>query len=319
MKNIGSYSINTFSTTIEAEVKRLGAQVELFWEKEIQLYKNYGIDDGLNILECGSVPGYVLKKLLDEFSNCRFTGLEIDSYLCEVSKSVLDKYDNTRWHVLQRSVMETGFADNSFDFVIARLILEHLPDPLGALREIRRILKPGGRVIVLDNDFRIHLRTYPDIPELSFLYDAYCKARFDNGGNPYIGSELPVFLKNTGFIVLNMEVLYNHSFFCGDKAFLNSDSIGISSRLVKDGYLDSKILDTISQKWRAILLEKNHAFFRQIFIAVGEKSDNQKYNSNQEAVKNVKRDKPGISKADLFYSTEEEKYDKLAKYFLTQV
>ena len=319
MKDIGSYSINTFSTTIEAEVKRLGAQVDLFWDKEIQLYKNYGVKDGLNLLECGSGPGFVLKRLLDEFSNCKITGLEVDPYLCKVSNTLLNKFDKHRWLVVQGSVMETGLGDDSFDFVIARLLLEHLPDPQGALREIRRILKPGGRIIVLDNDFRMHLRTYPDIPELSYLYDAYCKARFDNGGNPHIGSELPIFLKEAGFTVLNIDVIYNHSTFSGDKAFLNSDGVGISSQLVKDGYLDSKILDTISQKWRAVLSQKSHAFFRQIFIALGEKSDNQNYDSVQETIEEVKRDKPGISRVELFYCSKQEKYDKLAKYLLRQI
>ncbi|MBI1353801.1 MAG: methyltransferase domain-containing protein [Acidobacteria bacterium] len=44
------------------------------------------------------------------------------------------------------SALELPFADDSFDVVVSQEVFEHLPDPWMALREVRRILKPGGRL-----------------------------------------------------------------------------------------------------------------------------------------------------------------------------
>ena len=44
------------------------------------------------------------------------------------------------------SALELPFADDSFDVVVSQEVFEHLPDPWGALREVRRTLKPGGRL-----------------------------------------------------------------------------------------------------------------------------------------------------------------------------
>ncbi|MEL7448439.1 MAG: class I SAM-dependent methyltransferase [Pseudomonadota bacterium] len=49
--------------------------------------------------------------------------------------------------VLQASVTALPFADASFDMVIAAHVLEHLPEPVAALAEMRRVLKPGGWII----------------------------------------------------------------------------------------------------------------------------------------------------------------------------
>lgn len=81
------------------------------------------------------------------------------------------------------------FADNSFDFVIARMVLEHLPNPLDAVKEVYRVLKTAEKGVFIDNDFDMHLRAHPDIAELTELYEAYCRCRVSDGGNPRIGRE----------------------------------------------------------------------------------------------------------------------------------
>jgi SAM-dependent methyltransferase len=49
---------------------------------------------------------------------------------------------------------DTKLADNLFDLVYCRFLLIHLTDPLACLREMRRVLKPGGIIFVEDGDLR---------------------------------------------------------------------------------------------------------------------------------------------------------------------
>ena len=272
MTEKSSYNLQHFTSTTEGEVNRLKAQVNLFWNKEIRLYKEFGLADGMNIIECGSGPGFFLENMLETFPKMRVTGIEIDPYLAEISKKTLSKNGNERFEIKEGSIMDTGLPDNCFDFAFTRLVLEHLPDPAGAVKEMSRILKPDGKAVLIDNDFEMHLVTFPPIPELDELYEAYCSARIKEGGNPRIGRELPAILRQCGFSNIDLELICAHSQLVGDKIFLQSEGVGISSQLVKDGYMKRETLDTIAKKWSGLLKKENHAFYRQLFVAVGEKS-----------------------------------------------
>ncbi|VVS94088.1 methyltransferase domain-containing protein [Desulfoluna spongiiphila] len=262
-----SYRIKEFSTNVEGEVNRLRSQVDLFWQKEVEAYRRFGLKDGMRVLECGSGPGHVIENLLTAYPGCRATAIEVDPYLVAILKERLEG----RCDISEQSIMDLGFTSGSFDFVITRLVLEHLPDPLGAVREVHRVLKPGGRAVFVDNDFAMHLRTQPEIPELGELYEAYCRLRVDEGGNPLIGRELPPLLRKGGFIDVDLEVVCAHSAVTGDDMFLKSEGVGIPSQLVKDGYLPSGLLDRLAVKWHRVLRHEHHSIFRQLFVSGGEK------------------------------------------------
>ena len=263
-----SYKIRQFSTDVQGEVQRLKAQVDLFWNKEIRCYQQFGLTDGMSILECGSGPGYVTEKILDEFPNCNTTAIEIDTYLIDILKKVAEK---RKIKIAQQSITDLGFKDNSFDFVITRLVLEHLPDPEEAIWEVHRVLKPGGKAIFIDNDFEMHLKTYPEIPEINILYQAYCQSRISEGGNPKIGRQLPSLMSKCGFKNVELEIVCAHNILTGDEKFLKSEGVGIPAQLVKDGFLESSILDSLALKWYKVLNTKNHSIYRQLFAACGEK------------------------------------------------
>jgi len=156
-----SYNVHKVSTNVEGEIKRLKAQVDLFWEKEVKQYQDYGLTNGMNVLECGSGPGFIVERILSDFPDCFVTGVEIDPYLVEVAKNNIEMKGLKRYRLFQQSIMSMEFDDNCFDFVLARLVLEHLPDPVRAVKEMCRVLKPGGKVVLVDNDFEMHLITNP--------------------------------------------------------------------------------------------------------------------------------------------------------------
>lgn len=270
----GSYELHSFTQNRATEVTRLKSQVELFLNGELEIYKRVGFQDGLKVLECGCGPGYLLFNLAKEFPKCAYTGLEIDSYLYEVFKENISEYKTQNIRAKQGSIYKTGEPDDFFDVVISRLVLEHLEKPSDAIREMFRVLKPGGILIIVSNDFEYHVLTFPHIPELDLMYKAYCSLRIDEGGNPYIGRELPTYLKHIGAENINLNIAAVHSNILGDKALLKAENVNISRSLVKEGYLKQETLDTLSDKWYEMLQNPKHIIYRQLFVISGMKKAN---------------------------------------------
>jgi len=273
MTTNGSYQIKNISSNVENEINRLKAQVELFWDKESKHYTEFGLNDGMSIVEIGSGPGFLTEKILEKFPDTKITSIEIDPFLVQYAKTYLSKkhFNKDRYEIIESSALDTGLAENSFDFAIIRLLLEHLPEPVDAARECFRILKPGGKAVFVDNDFEMHIMTYPHVPELRELYDAYCQSRYSEGGNPKIGRELPGILKLSGFSNVDFEIISVHSNILGDEMFFRSEGVGIPSKLVQDGFLSSKTMGKISVGWRNMVRSPNHSIVRQLFMAAGEK------------------------------------------------
>lgn len=267
----GSYKLESFTDNIESEVNRLKYQVDLFYKREIELYKRIGLTDGMTIIECGAGPGFLINNIVSDMPHCKATALEVDPYFTELLRKISESNGKKLFEVKSASIYETELPDNSFDFAIARLVIEHLKEPERAVSEVKRILKPGGKIVLVSNDFAYNLLTYPPIPELDEMYRAYIKSRISEGGNPLIGRQLPVLLKNGGFESVNIEVICVHSELEGDKSFLKAENVNISKRLVSERFLEKETLDSLIKNWYKMLQHPDHAFFRQLFVISGTK------------------------------------------------
>jgi ubiquinone/menaquinone biosynthesis C-methylase UbiE/acyl carrier protein len=284
----GSYKIKDFSSNIDAEVKRLKGQVDLFFEKEFKVYQEIGLKDGMKIIECGCGPGFLLLRILERLPQCQVTGLENDPYLFKLLNQNI-KMVTSDVKTVERSITETGLDNNSYDIGICRLVFEHLPEPSLALLELFRILKPGGKLVIISNDFENHLITYPAVDELDLMYQAYCRSRIDEGGNPYIGRELPGLMEETNFINISFNAVCAHSKIDGDKAFLEAENVNISKKLVEKGYLQKEILQRLAEKWHTMIKSENHSMTRQLYIVGGKKpesSDKIKKIGQKQSLKN---------------------------------
>jgi ubiquinone/menaquinone biosynthesis C-methylase UbiE len=267
----GSYKLDSFTDNIESEVNRLKYQVDLFYQREIELYKNIGLRDGMKLIECGSGPGFLISNIVRDLPLCTATAVEVDPFYVEQLNKSSVINGKILFEVKQASIYDTELPDNYFDFAIARLVLEHLKEPEKAIDEVSRILKPGGNLVIVSNDFAYHLLTYPSIPELDEMYRAYINSRLSEGGNPLIGRQLPVLLKKGKFESINIQIICVHNYLEGDKPFLKAENVNISKSLVKEGFLKKEILESLIKNWYEMLQQPDHVIFRQLFVVSGVK------------------------------------------------
>lgn len=86
---------------------------------------------------------------------------------------------------------------NSFDLVHGRFILEHVPDPLRAVKQMMRAVAPGGRIVLEDDDHDV-LRLYPEPAFFNVMWRAYVRSYERNGNDPYVGRHLVSLLAKAG-------------------------------------------------------------------------------------------------------------------------
>ncbi|MEU6233429.1 methyltransferase domain-containing protein [Kitasatospora sp. NPDC047058] len=89
-------------------------------------------------------------------------------------------------------------ADGEFDVVHAHQVLQHVADPVAALREMRRVTAEGGVVAARDVDYA-SMTWYPEVPELDRWLELYRRIARANGGEPDAGRRLLSWARAAGF------------------------------------------------------------------------------------------------------------------------
>jgi SAM-dependent methyltransferase len=141
---------------------------------------------GQALLDVGCGPGTITVDLAARVAPGPTIGIDEAPAAIEAA-SALDAGPTVRFAL--GDVMALDAADGSFDVVHAHQVLQHLPDPVGALREMARVCRPGGLVAARDSDYAA-MTWYPLDPDLDdwlALYRAVARA---NGGEPDAGRRL---------------------------------------------------------------------------------------------------------------------------------
>lgn len=107
------------------------------------IVSNYRIDSGVKVLELGCGTGEMWKNRESLIANCSTLILsDLSEGMLDVAKTNVGNYDNIEYKVLD--IQEIPYDDETFDIVIANMMLYHIPDIEKALLEVRRVLKREG-------------------------------------------------------------------------------------------------------------------------------------------------------------------------------
>lgn len=144
---------------------------------------------GSLILEAGCGVGAQTKIIAPKNPGTNFLSVDISAEsIHEANKMAQQlKIENVKFE--QADILNLTYADNTFDAVIVCFVLEHLSNPMKALNELKRVLRPGGTIMVIEGD---HGSTffYPDSIEAHRAIQCQVTLQAKNSGNANIGREL---------------------------------------------------------------------------------------------------------------------------------
>jgi ubiquinone/menaquinone biosynthesis C-methylase UbiE len=270
MSEAGSYDASSMPGGLEQELERLRLQALLPWPKESRTLAQFGLRDGMSLLELGGGPGYVTQQLLEMLPNGQVTVVERDPVLIERAANYLKGKGDEHLRIIEGSVMDMPLPDSSFDFAFGRLVFQHLPDPVGAAKEALRVLKPGGKLVIDDIDDRLHTFEPVAEPQVEAIYERFRREQASKGGNRFIGRRLPRILQEAGFRNIQIEAILDHS-----------DVLGLENLLPKGSPDDWKPLleeGKITEQEMQLLIAADERFYSSdpiamlfILMACGEK------------------------------------------------
>ncbi|HEV3485211.1 MAG TPA: methyltransferase domain-containing protein [Vicinamibacterales bacterium] len=114
----------------------------------LQAIQRMGIEADDRVLEVGVGTGINLNLYPRE---CAVTGIDFSSSMLEKARERVAKGDLPNVRLLQMDAADLKFADNSFDIVYAPYLISVVPDPITVAREMRRVCRPGGRIVFLNH------------------------------------------------------------------------------------------------------------------------------------------------------------------------
>lgn len=146
-----------------------------------------------SILEIGSGLGIIAGSVAERDRTVQVTGVE---YAQAQINQCPTHHPNLRF--VQGDAQQLPFDDGKFDVVYGRYILEHLKNPLQALQEAYRVLKPGGIIYFQENAISL-MRVFPECPSFQQVWAHFTTLQSQLGGDAEMGTKLYSLAYHAGF------------------------------------------------------------------------------------------------------------------------
>lgn len=153
---------------------------------------------GVVVLEAGCGVGAQTIILAKNSPDASFLSIDISDESLAKAKALTDREGISHVQFQKADIYHLPFADNRFDHIFLCFVLEHLIHPVEALQHLKRVLKPGGSITVIEGD---HGSAYfhPESKEAGKTIQCLIDIQAGLGGNSLIGREIYPLLLASGF------------------------------------------------------------------------------------------------------------------------
>ncbi|MBP1242358.1 SAM-dependent methyltransferase [Frigoribacterium sp. PvP120] len=211
---------------------------------------------GRRVLDVGSGPGTITVDIAERVAPGRVVGVDAAEVVVEQARALAAERGLTTVEFVVADLFALPFDDDSFDVVHAHQVLQHVGDPVAALREMRRVTVPGGVVAAREVDY--HGTVWAPASEgLDRWMDVYQQVHRGNGGEPDAGRALRGWALEAGFT----DVACTASSWCfstddertwwGDSWAARATESAFAADAVARGVATAAELEAIADAWRA--------------------------------------------------------------------
>jgi SAM-dependent methyltransferase len=205
----------------------------------------------MRVLDVGCGPGSITLGLAEVIAPGPAIGVDFQPSQVERSRAQAGQRGVANALFEVANVYELPFPDGSFDAVLAHTLLMGLREPVRALREMRRVLRPGGIVGVRDPDLGADLLV-PATPLWERWRAVWVRVRQHNGGDPFLGRHLRRLLLEAGFA----RTVATASVSCAGSpeetrrraAFLKAQLQGLARTAIALGWVDQAMVDAVVEE-----------------------------------------------------------------------
>lgn len=179
----------------EKELKRLQDQANTLDEL---LHYDSIFPENSKILEAGCGVGSQTKIIAPKNPSCHFTSIDISETSLEKAKTMIQALNIKNVMLQIGDIFDLHFEAESFDHIIVCFVLEHLSNPVQALLNLKKVLRKGGTITVIEGDHG-SAYFYPRSDAAQKTINCQVQLQALHGGNALIGREIYPLLYKAGF------------------------------------------------------------------------------------------------------------------------
>jgi len=186
------------------EAQRLREQSEIL---ETLLHGDTAYAPGSTVLEAGCGVGAQTLILARRSPGARITSIDISPESLEKAKRLAADNGASNVQFMQADILDLPFKADRFDHIFVCFVLEHLADPVAALVALKRVLKPGGSLTVIEGDHGACV-WHPETEAALAVWHCLIREQQRLGHNPLIGRRLSPLLEAAGYTVQEVAPRY---------------------------------------------------------------------------------------------------------------
>jgi SAM-dependent methyltransferase len=235
----------------ESMVRTLAAQAEAIWPQEEPIFARHPAGEGA-VLDLGCGTGEITARLAERFPQASFVGVDLEEpHLVRARARCAAFGSRVRFEL--GDAMALPYDDATFDLVVCRHVLQAVPDAARVLAEIRRVLRPGGRVHLIAEDYGMLLCHPTDLDSDGFWQRLPPRFGAAVGCDLHVGRKTFTLLHDLGMNDIAADYIVV------DTLRVDREIFARIWEAWRDGYTDSLVehsgvsREEIEQRWREMI------------------------------------------------------------------